>query len=139
MEKIIFGRNVRLYKNKKKEYHSNSYIENYNKPIKLKLSEYLFGNTKTKISWPLFNYFFKEEEHDYRTDNINIESSLEIKISNNQENKENDKYISLSNEKEEVQENSINRKWLKYYKNSCRYDSFMLIYNFVIRLLLKKI
>ena len=86
----------------KKEYRSNSYIENYNKRIKLKLSEYLFGKSKTKISWPLFNYFIKEEEHDYRTDNINIESSLEIKSSNNQENKENDKYKSLSNEKEEV-------------------------------------
>ena len=122
----------------KKEYRSNSYIENYNKRIKLKLSEYLFGKSKTKISWPLFNYFIKEEEHDYRTDNINIESSLEIKISNNQENEENDKYISLSNEKEEVQENSINRKWLKYYKNSCRYDYFMLIYNFVIRFIVEK-
>ena len=99
MEKIFFGRNVRLFKNKK-EYRSNSCVENYNKKyIKLKLSEYLFGKSKTKISWPLFNYFIKEEEHDYRTDNINIESSLEIKISNNQENKENDKYKSLSNEK----------------------------------------
>ena len=122
----------------KKEYRSNSYIENYNKRIKLKLSEYLFGKSKTKISWPLFNYFIKEEEHDYRTDNINIESSLEIKSSNNQENKENDKYKSLSNEKEDVQENTINRKWLKYYKNSCRYDSFMLIYNFVIRYIVEK-
>ena len=96
----------------KKEYLFNSYIENYNKRIKLKLSEYLFGKSKTKISWPLFNYFIGEEEHDYRTDNINIESSLEIKISNGQENKETDNYISLLNgiEIEEVKENSINRK-----------------------------
>ena len=34
----------------KKECLSNSYIENYNKRIKLKLSEYLFGKSKTKIS-----------------------------------------------------------------------------------------
>ena len=32
-----------------KEYHSNSYIENYNKRIKLKLSEYLFENQKLKF------------------------------------------------------------------------------------------
>ena len=88
MEKIFFRRNVD-YTKIKKEYRSNSYIENYNKRIKLKLSEYLFGKSKTKISWPLFNYFIKEEEHDYRIDNINIESSLEIKSSNNQKNNPN--------------------------------------------------
>ena len=44
-----------------KEYHSNSYIENYNKRMILKLSEYLFGKSKNKISWSLFNYFIKEE------------------------------------------------------------------------------
>ena len=32
-----------------KKFRSNSYIENYNRRIKLKLSKYLFGKSKTKI------------------------------------------------------------------------------------------
>ena len=102
-----------------KEYRSNSYIENYNKRIKLKLSEYLFGKSKTKISWPLLNYFIKEEEHDYRTDNINIESSLEIKNTNYHKEIENEyKDIQHSFDKEEQQNNTTYRKWLKYYRSS---------------------
>ena len=84
-----------------KEYHSNSYIENYNKRIKLKLSEYLFGKSKTKISSPLFNYFIKEKEHNYRTDNINNEPS-EIKNTNYHKEIENEyKDIQHSFDKEE--------------------------------------
>ena len=62
MEKIFSDRTLD-YTKIDKEYRLNSYIENYNKRIKLKLSEYLYGKSITKISWPLFNYFIKEEEH----------------------------------------------------------------------------
>ena len=71
-QKKFFSDGTLDYTKIDKEYRSNSYIENYNKRIKLKLSEYLFGKSKTKISLPLFNHFIREEEHDYRTDNINI-------------------------------------------------------------------
>ena len=47
-----------------KEQRSNSYIENYNRKIKLKLSKYLYRMNKCKISWPLFLYFIKQEEED---------------------------------------------------------------------------
>jgi hypothetical protein len=47
-----------------KEQRSNSYIENYNRRIKLKLSKFLYGKNKCKIAWPLFLYFIKQEEED---------------------------------------------------------------------------
>ena len=59
---------------------SNSYLENYNKRIKLKLSKYLFGRSKTKISWPVFNYFVIKEENDYRWEIIKNESEIQKKI-----------------------------------------------------------
>ena len=62
-----------------KEQRSNSYIENYNRRIKLKLSIYLLWHNKCKISWPLFLYFIKSEENDYRKDIYNKEKELKIK------------------------------------------------------------
>ena len=56
------------------EQRSISYIENYNRRIKLKLSKYLYRKNKCKISWPLFLYFIKQEEQDYRTDIYNKET-----------------------------------------------------------------
>ena len=53
------------YSNIRMEYKSNSYIENYNKRLKLKLSNYLYGKKKTQITWPIFNYIIKEEEEEY--------------------------------------------------------------------------
>jgi hypothetical protein len=62
-----------------KEQRSNSYIENYNRRIKLKLSKFLYGKNKCKITWPLFLYFIKQEEEDYRTDIYNKETELTVK------------------------------------------------------------
>ena len=62
-----------------KEQRSNSYIENYNRRIKLKLSKSLYGKNKCKISWFLFLYFIKQEEQDYRTDIYNKETELTVK------------------------------------------------------------
>ena len=56
------------YKYLSKEQRSNSYIENYNRRIKLRLSKFLYGKNKCKITWPLFLYFIKNEEKDYRKD-----------------------------------------------------------------------
>ena len=49
-----------------KEQRSNSYLENYNRLIKQKLSTFLYGRNKCKISWPLFLYFIINEENEYR-------------------------------------------------------------------------
>ena len=65
------------YSNISMEYKSNSYIKNYNKRLKLKLSNYLYGK-KNQIIWLIFNYFIKEEE-EYRLDIISNESKLEKK------------------------------------------------------------
>ena len=69
-----------------KEQRSNSYIENYNRRIKLKLSKYLYGKNKCKISWPLFLYFIKCEEEDYRKEIYNNEKGLKTKKLKNLEN-----------------------------------------------------
>ena len=82
--KIIFIKNALDYRKIDKKYRSNSYIENYNKRIKQKLSSYLFGKSKTKISWPLFNHFIVQEENDYRLENIEEECQIEkLKFKNN--------------------------------------------------------
>ena len=62
-----------------KKFRSNSYIENYNRRIKLKLSKNLFGKSKTKISWPLFIFFIINEEKEFRLENIKFDNSIEIK------------------------------------------------------------
>ena len=68
------------YTNLDKFQRSNSYFENYNRRIKLKLSKYLYGKSKCKISWPLFLYFIKNEEKDVKNDNYNLENKVEIKL-----------------------------------------------------------
>ena len=117
-----------------KKFRSNSYIENYNRRIKLKLSKYLFGKSKTKISWPLFIFFIRNEEEEYRLENIKFDNSIEIKNINLNNNKKTDIKIDKS-EKIEI---NIKRKWLQFNRYSCRYDSFIFIYTFLIRLYLEK-
>ena len=39
----------------------------------------MYGKNKCKISWPLFLYFIKQEEQDYRTDIYNKETELTVK------------------------------------------------------------
>ena len=117
-----------------KKFRSNSYIENYNRRIKLKLSKYLFGKSKTKISWPLFIFFIRNEEDEYRLENIKFDNSIEIKNINLNNSKDSNIKIEYS----EKSEFNINRKWLKFNTYSCRYDSFIFIYTFVIRLYLEK-
>ena len=73
----------------------NSYIVNYNRLIKLKLSKYLFGKSKSKISSSLFIYFIRKEKEEYRLENNKFDNSIELKIiiiSNNKEN-----YIKIAN------------------------------------------
>ena len=39
----------------------------------------MYGKNKCKISWPLFLYFLKQEEQNYRTDIYNKEKELTVK------------------------------------------------------------
>ena len=57
----------------------------------MKLSKYLLGKNKCKITWPLFNYFIKEEEHDIKNEIIEQEKLLPKKKKNNYNKKENKK------------------------------------------------
>lgn len=41
-----------------KEQRPNSYIENYNRIVKQKLSNFLYGKNKCRISWPLMLHFY---------------------------------------------------------------------------------
>ena len=68
-----------VYNNLKVKFRSNSYIDNYNRIIKLKLSKFLHGKSKTKISWPIFLYFILEEQEEYRRNYIYYEESIELK------------------------------------------------------------
>ena len=114
----------------KKDFRSNSYIENYNRRIKLKLSKYLYGKSKVKISWPLFLYFIRNEEEEYRKENIKYENSLEYKVNYKTVERKNVTIgfnPSLSNKIPQ------SRKWLKFNRYSCRYDTFFFIYTFAIQ------
>ena len=59
MEKCL-SNGILDYTNLSKEERSNSYIENYNRRIKIKLSKNLYRKNKGKIYWPLFFIFYKE-------------------------------------------------------------------------------
>ena len=120
------------YRDVDKKFRSKRFIENYSKRIKIKLSDYLYGYRKTKISWPLFNYFILHEEEEYRTDNINFELSVEIKEYNN--NLLNDFNTSTTeNINDNIVNIYINLKFLKYRQNSCRYDTFFYMYILIIK------
>ena len=62
-----------------KEQSSNSYFENYNRIIKEKLSNFLYGKNKCRITWPLFFYFIINEEDEYKNKIVLIEKSSEKK------------------------------------------------------------
>ena len=64
-----------------KEQRSNSYLEKYNRRLKQKLSDFLYGKNRCHITWPLFLYFIKKEENDYRLNIYNKETEPEIKKS----------------------------------------------------------
>ena len=100
----------------------------------MKLSKYLFGKSKTKISWPLFIFFIRNEEEEYRLENIKFDNSIEIKNFNIN----NSKNINIMIENSEKIELNKKRKWLKFNRYSCRYDSFIFIYTFLIRLYFEK-
>ena len=129
-----FKNGTLIYNNLNKKFRSNSYIENYNRRIKLKLSKFLYGKSKTKITWPIFHYFILEEEGEYRKEYINYEESLEIKSQKSIEDNISSSIKSIDNI-----DININRKWLKLVSFSCRYDTFMFLYTFVMKPILDKV
>lgn len=58
------------------EQRSNSYIENYIRIIKLKLSKFLYGKNNCIIIWPLFHHFIKSEENENRNEIIEYENEI---------------------------------------------------------------
>ena len=63
----------------KKEQRPNSYLENYSRRIKTKLSSFLYGRNKCRISWPLLIFFLINEENEYRCDIYENEINLDYK------------------------------------------------------------
>ena len=66
----FFNNGILNYSGLTKSQRSNSYIEYYNRVIKLKLSKFLYGKNRCKITWPMFFCFIKNEEND-KQDEIN--------------------------------------------------------------------
>ena len=129
----------------KKDERSNSYIENYNNIFKLKLSNYLYGKNPFRISWPLFIYFIKNEEDEYKLLYKDWENEIVIKKLPDLENKSdknkssnikkndvnlNKKFIIVENKNHESKNNNL--IWFKWTSDSCRYDSFSLLYSLII-------
>ena len=78
---IYFNNEMLNYSGLSKSQRSNSYIENYNRIIKLKLSKFLYGKNRCKITWPMFFYFIKNEEKDKQNEiNALLNKIEEIKI-----------------------------------------------------------
>ena len=75
----FFNNGMLNYSDLSKYERSNSYIENYNRRIKLKLSKFLYGKNRCKISWPLFIYFIKNEERENQIEYHELENKLEEK------------------------------------------------------------
>ena len=114
------------YFNLKKEYRSNSYLENYNRNIKLKLSDYLLGKNQCKLNWPLIIQFLRNEEEFYRLKKFEINSNLVVKENDYKNEIEND--ISNINF---ISNNNI--KFFKWHENSCRYDTFFFLFYYLIK------
>ena len=115
----------------KKEQRANSYLENYKGRIKTKLSFFLYGRNKCRISWPLLIFFLINGENEYRCDIYENEMNLDYK------NLKFERFLKtnkLTNDKSELREKKENKSilknniiiFLKWVSNSCRYDAFFL-------------
>ena len=100
-----FNNGMLNYSKLKKIERSNSYIENYNRRIKLKLSKFLYGKNRCKITWPIFLYFIKNKENDKKNDIKQLENQIE-----NKGKKTKKKESNSSNNKEHSEKNNLNRK-----------------------------
>ena len=108
-----------------KEQRSNSYLENYNRVIKEKLSNFLYGKNKCRISWPLLFYFIISEEIEYKNKIILIENSTERKTTKPE------KFIDVVIINKEIHKEE-GQYFLVWDNNSCRYDSFLFLYTYAI-------
>ena len=101
-------------------------MENYNRNIKIKLSEYLLGKNQCKLNWPLIIQFLRNEEEFYRLKKFEINSNLVVKENDYKNEIEND--ISNINF---ISNNNI--KFFKWHENSCRYDTFFFLFYYLIK------
>ena len=126
-----FLNNMLDYSNINKSVRSNSYIENYHRKIKLKLSKFLYGKNKSLITWPLLLYFIINEEQEYRNEIYDNEANLEEKFSQNYKT-----YIEENNfskiKKELLHYSEKKVYFLNWKNNSCRYDVFFFLFTYII-------
>ena len=121
-----------------KSQRSNSYIENYNRKIKLKLSKYLFWKNKCKITWPLFHLFIRGEEADTKKEIYNLENQIPKKFLNRDISNKKGDIIEKNNNLNKLNENNetlfkekiFRRNWLKFNNFSCRHESFFFFFLF---------
>ena len=82
----------------------------------------------------MFIHFIRSEEEEYRLENINYDNSIEIKIDNEVKKELNLNDINDKKKDLHFNYNNSSRKWLKYNQFSCRYDTFFLLYTYIIKL-----
>lgn len=126
------------------EQRSNSYIENYNRIIKLKLSKFLYGKNHCIITWPLFHQFIKNEEDEYRNEILEFENAILCKkhITKFKKTKKIElepKEKSIIVIKDKNNNTSPKHYWFKWNADSCRYDTFSVLYAYVIKPRLDKL
>ena len=101
----------------------------------MKLSKFLLRKNKCKITWPLFNYFIKEEENDIKNEIIKYEKQLPKKKKKNDNTFADEKAEKLILSKS--QKKPYNRTFLRFNMFSCRHDSFFFLYSFIIYPIMK--
>ena len=115
----------------------------------MKLSKFLFGKNKTKISWPLFIYFITHEEDENKKEIFKLDNSVHLKevkpininkegLNDNNINRKDKNNVEEKEDKDNLDmiksntEYSFHRNWLKFVSYSCRHDTFFLLYTFII-------
>ena len=113
---------------------SNSYLENYNLFLKIKLGR------KYNLNWNLFINFLKNESDRIGKKLTSNTEKNYVFISKPKFTKFGlEKFTEKKYNKNKTAANIISKnitlteyKWLKYASNSCRYDTFSFIYNFCL-------
>lgn len=90
----------------------------------------MYGNSKTKIGWPLFIEFIRNEEEEYRLKTYKEENKI-IKKSKISNQIIHNKFIKDIKDNQYDKDNIL-RIFLNWHENSCRYDSFFFLFCFII-------
>lgn len=109
------------YKNISKEIRTKNFLQNYNGKLKLKLKD------KKLLNWKEYVDLLIGEENFYKFKLINYENN------NNTVNINKDRHITDININTNIINKNINiKRQFKWYKSSCRIDSFSLLYHLIL-------